>query len=324
MKKLFKQLFLLSAITGSLFLASCGSDDPEPVPPRVSITVTGDTDTQSTFDSNETLQFDISYVAEAGISSFIVTPVVDGNVEPQNFFNPATDLGIDLSGPLANEGTFTFNYELNESLAGTTVSLTLEIVDQMEGSASETVTFQVNAAPAISEYTAVLLGGQLNGTTGSFYNSIDNSVYTIGSADNNDDLVDLIFYYVNTDGLRSIIASPDNANVQTTFETDPDDSGPLNAPGWPLVTEHSTRFKPLEASFDFDAAASSSDLENAYPEVGNNQERMVDLQLEQVFAFQTEVSRGSRYGIIEVASIDGTQGSERSITLNVKVQSTDN
>lgn len=313
MKKLLNQLFLFSAIGGTLFLASCGSDDPEPVA-EVSITVTGDTDTQSNFDANETVDFNIAYTSEAGISSFIYTPTVDGTVQSEVILNPAVDLGLDLTTQ-ANEGSFDFGFELNETLAGRQVSITFEIVDQTGGSASETVTFQVNAAPAISEYTAVLLGGQLNGTTGSFYNSVDNAVYTVGTADDNDDLVDLVFYYVNTDGLRNIIAAPDNDEVQTTFET----SG-----SWPLVTENSSRFKPLDVSFDYDGASSSADLENAYPEVGDNQERMLDLQVDQVFAFQTETNRGSRYGIIQVASIDGTQGSERSITLNVKIQSVDN
>ncbi len=315
MKKLLNQLFLFSAIGGTLFLASCGSDDPEPVA-EVSITVTGDTDTQSNFDSDETVDFNIAYTSEAGISSFVYTPSVDGNVQSEVILNPAVDLGLDLTTQ-ANEGSFNFGFELNETLAGSQVSITFEIVDQTGGSASETVTFQVNAAPAISEYTAVLLGGFQNANEPSFYNVIDNTTYTYSEAQNNSETTDLLFYYADTPGYT--IAAPDNSQANTTLEAQTA-SGSLTT----FATRLSTRFKLLDGSFDYDAQTTSADLENAYPEVGDDQERITQLSAGQVFAIRTDNNRGTRYGVIEVESVAGTQGSERAITLNVKIQSVDN
>jgi len=318
MRKLLNQLLLFSAIGGTMFLASCGSDDSEPAPPEVTIQVTGDTDTQSNFDVGETVEWDIVYTAEAGISSFAYTPIVDGATQTRVILNPATDLGIDLSSN-GTEGEFTYGLELQESLAGTSVSIVFEIIDQEEGSATETVTFSVNAAPAIDEFTTVLLGGFQNSTDPSFYNTIDNTTYTYSEAQTNSSTTDLLFYYADTPGYT--IAAPDNSEANTTLETQTG-SGTLTS----FTTRLSTRFKELDPAFDYDAQTTSSDLENAYPEVGDDMERIIDLSVGQVFAVRTDDTRGAIYGIIEVAAMDdGTGGgSQRAITLNVKIQSVDN
>lgn len=321
MRKLLNQLLFFSAIGGLMFMASCGSDDSEdPVPgPEIFVELTSGqtiTDDVVSAESGAELEFDVDISAPAGFNTLRVSGQTGTILEVNR-----NDLGLDAGVTVVP--TIPVTITLPDVTSTTNITLTFLAVDDANGEGVETVEVEVLALP-VEEYTAVLLGGQLNSTTGSFYDVQTNTVHTIGTANDNDDNVDLVFYFVNSTDLQYMIASPDNSNVQSTFEADPDGSGPLNAPGWPLTVENTTRFKPLDGSFDYNSVLTSSDLENSYPEVGTEQERMLDLQVGQVFAFQLSPDRGDRYGIIEVASIDGTQGSNRSITLNVKVQPEDN
>jgi len=325
MKKLIYQFLLFSGIVGTLFMTSCNNDDSEePVPgPTITVTLTsGQTISDDTVraQSGGNLSFDVDATAPAGFNTLRVTDGVTGNILFETNRNElGIDAGVSVVPTIPVDGITLPTTEVT-----VISSLQFSVVDENSNTADETFTIEVQGEPSIEEYQAVLLGGQLNSTDGSFYNSLDNEVYFLSEAGTNDDKVDLLFYYVTSPGLNYMIASPDNDEAQTTFNTDPDDGGPLTAPGWPLTTENATRFKPLDVTFDYSSATTSSDLANAYPEVGAEQERMLDLQEGEVFAFQTSPERGDRYGIIEVVSIDGTSGSNRSITINVKVQSVDN
>lgn len=312
MKKLLNQLLLFSAFGGLMFMASCGSDDSEdPVPgPEIFVELTSGqiiSDDTVRAESGDELIFDVDISAPAGFNTLRVTG-------PSGTIVEVTRNDLQLAAGVTAVPTIPLTITLPEVNETTKLTLTFIAIDDANGQTPEPVDVEIAGDP-VEEYTAVLLGGQLNSTTGSFYNAVDNSVYTLNQAGTNDDLVDLVFYYVATDGLRNMIAAPDNNEVQVTFES---------AASWPLVTENSTRFKVLDGSFNYDDVETSSDLENAYPEVGDEQQRMLDLQVGQVFAFQLSPERGDRYGIIRVASISGDQGSNRSITLDVKVQPEDN
>lgn len=161
---------------------------------------------------------------------------------------------------------------------------------------------------SVRSYTAVLLGGPLNSTLGSYYNTIDNIVYMRAAAESNGDKVDFMYWY--TDNSGSIIGSPDNEFAADAF------------PNTDFATlTNSTRFKTTAVTADeFADIVSAVDLDDSYSgDTAAGESRLIQLTVGQVFGVQLDESRGSRIGLVRVAGISGTQGSNRQITLDVKI-----
>ncbi|MEM9830559.1 MAG: fasciclin domain-containing protein [Bacteroidota bacterium] len=161
---------------------------------------------------------------------------------------------------------------------------------------------------SIISSTAVLLGGQLNSTLGSFYNVLDDTVYTSAAAQMNGNDVDILYWFTEASG--SIIGAPDNefaddAFVNTDFTT----------------IQNSTRFKTTNITVaEFDAAMSQSALEDLIGGDfdGSEESRLTGLAEGDVFSFVLDEERGGNAGLAKVVEISGVQGSERQITLDVK------
>ncbi|WKN33380.1 fasciclin domain-containing protein [Porifericola rhodea] len=158
---------------------------------------------------------------------------------------------------------------------------------------------------------AVLLGGQLNTTDGSFYNVLDSLVYTSADASDNNDKIDFVYWYTETS--ESIIGSPDNQFAQAAFPGT--DLGDGNA--------NQTRFTALAdvTEDDFDAVNSANDLDDIYDgDLQDVEERLTGLQVGQVFGFILDAGRGGNVGIVKVLEISGDQGSNRAIRIGVKTR----
>lgn len=322
MKSQFKNLLLLTTVLSTVFLFSCGDEDPEDEvigAPSLSVTAS-----ESTYTSDDTITFDVTYdvPGEFGGFNYSWTATEGGTVVTfdKQFFT-ATQVGEDET---ATSGTFTFNpfndKKISEldltvngaaySLEGKSLSFTFELANKKD-TQTATKDVDVDVEVGVEEFQAVLIGGQANVTYGSFYDATGNAVYKIanGAAAANSASIDLVYYYLNTETNpeTAIMAAPDNNEVQITFgET------------WPLTTENSTRFKSSDAVFA--DITTSTQVAAAYSEVGDDLDRVVGLEVGQVVAFQVDESKGSLYGAFEVVSIDGSFGSERTITINVKVQ----
>jgi hypothetical protein len=302
------------------WLSSCDNEgEVTIVDPTANLTGT-DID-QTTFEPGETIDLTLEFTAPQGIAGvnweFFDTNTNDP-VGTKEFNNPDSDPdladitsadtqgSVDLSIPVpeaANEGQF--------------LTLVVEVADKSSANgATAQFTFTVDAG--VNEYEAVLLGGYSNADFGSFYNAIEDTVYKYQGAQDNNGKVDFLFYYANTP--LYTIASPDNTSAEDTWNT----QQPTLA--WPFTNgvENSTRFKPLSNDFDFEGTTTGTQVRNAYPEAGTAQSRVTNLQAGQKVAFQLDESRGTRFGIFEVVATSGDFGTERAITLNVKVQSSDN
>lgn len=316
MKKLIYQFLLFSGIVGLSFLMSCNKDsDPDPV--VVTIDVTGDTDTQSTFDPMDTVNFNISYTSDAGISSFIYTLSVDGNEQPEVILNPAVDLGIDLSTD-SNAGSFNWGFIIDKSLAGSEIALTLEIVDQEGGVAAENVFFSVTSSPEARSYSTVLLYAPTDTkTNASFFSSTDGMTYSpddvTSTSASISPKIDFGYYYGVSD--LASLASPQGYSTLTNSSLSSQVSG------WSV--KNTTTLKATDlTNTEFLETTTWADIDAAFD--GGTDEGQIITQISEgdVIAFETNSSKdgGSKRGLIYVNKISGTDNSNDYLEIDVLVQ----
>ena len=305
MRKFTQNLLLLTA--ASLFIFSCGEDEePTFAAPSVSVSATVD-------GSPVTSGADVIAGSEIVFSVTVTAPGgVNGLTSGTQSFN-RTELGAD---PGDTQGSITFQPQaLGADLAGQTVSWDFQGVDDA-GQLSETVTFTVNVtSPAVNSFTAILLGGFQNLTLGSFYDAMEDSVYTSSNALMNDEKIDLLFYY--SDAAQYTIAALDNPEADATIEAqttngDLDNFDPQNP----------TRFKTFLTAPDFDAVSTVADLENAYAGDADlaDQSRIPTLAVGDIFGFVLAEGRGEKIGLIEVVATTGSAGTDRAIEIAVKIE----
>ena len=319
--KNIKFLFNVALIgTCVLWFSSC-EDEGEVAIQNPTANLTGTDIDQTEFAHGETIDLTLEFTTPQGIGGvnweFFDTND-DSRVGSKVFNNPDSDPDLDGITSADTQGSVDLSIPVpEEARDGQALTLVIEVVDKASA-ANATTQFSFTVVAGIENYETILLGGYTNADYGSFYNTIEDTVYKYQGAVDNDEKVDFLFYYADIP--EYTIAAPDNTEAEDTWLTQ---QTTLN---WPFAggVENSTRFKLLDNSFDFEAATTAADVRNAYPETGTDQSRVTTLQPGQVVAFRLDESRGTRYGIFEVIATSGDFGTERSITLDVKVQSSDN
>ncbi|MBV6646490.1 MAG: hypothetical protein KI790_13625 [Cyclobacteriaceae bacterium] len=315
MKNQFRKWMLVSAL-GAVVMYGCSSDDSEdPTPDGPELTMTAKVgSTDAAFQSGGDLLAGDSIIFNASVTApggFNVLREITASTGIQV---TRTDLGLDAGATQATIPTFAV--KTSGEQANSTATLTFIAVD--ENSQTDTVIYEVNIIQGIEEYTAILIGGFNNATLGSFYDAKDDSVYNYSPVNTtlaNQEKIDFIYYFADTP--QYTLASPDNTEVQATWDGQ-------TTLAWPFSTEteNSTKFKAVAQGFDFDGVATGAQLASAYSEVGDGLSRITGLSAGAVYAFQLDQSRGSRYGVLEVVTVEGN--SSGSIEINVKVQTEDN
>ncbi len=321
MNRFLNYFLSMSMIAALLAVTSCGEDtDPIDAELNPTLELAGADADQMTFDVGEEINLTFNFDTPRELSSFNVYTTVDGVELATDYNNPETDLGM-----TANETVGAINYTavIPAEWEGSTVNMVFEVVDQDNESAEVVFDFTVNEV-ALTEYETVLLGGQLHGTEESFFNAVDGVEYGYSAAKSNPDQVDFIYYYVSegTTPPQNTIGAPANQATKTTWASTTTSSGQKLT--LPADMDNATQFKKVTTT-TYEEIVSGSQLVNAYVENANTANtRITNLQVGETFAFQLDERRGGRYGVVEVANISGTQGSNREITLNVKVQAEDN
>ncbi len=301
------QLPSLFILVASLFwLTGCEEEEVIGAAPSAEITVSGGL--QASYEAGDQVEFTVTFSSENELSSVIVNQSVNGGTPSRTFLNPQADLGLtDLSS-----GTFTFTYLIDETLENSDIELFFEFVDMNElTTTSDSYSFSVEAS--VNVFSARLIGGFLNNSLGSSYDAEEDSVYSASSLRGNQanqEKIDFLYYFVDSQDVGAVIASPDNDEAETTWGTQASGEWPF------LLTENATRFNTSPA-VSFASATSSADLEAAFGEVGNDLTRVVNLVAEQEVAFQTA---DGTYGIFVVNAVTGTSGADRAIEIDVKVQ----
>jgi hypothetical protein len=167
----------------------------------------------------------------------------------------------------------------------------------------------------INTYTAVLLGAQLNPNIGSFYSTQNDNVLTRLNADLNQSKVDMIFYYGTTN--HSSIVAPASSQLSLVPEFSYIlDAG--NASHWTVTNQ--TKFKLVLNSLDW--ALITNDAQITANAVNLTDMNVNNLVAGNIVAFETAStsSNPGKKGLFKVIAISGTSSSDRSITLEVKIQ----
>jgi hypothetical protein len=312
MKK-FVNYGLSLMLLASLFLVtSCGETEP-PVPefdaPTLSITG-APAENETTVEVDQTVSFKVNVTAPAGFNTIYYDKTIGSETTKRQGEQSRP------SGTAPTTFEYEFSYTATEEDAGKEIIFDFIAVDEQDQEALATYTIKVNEPAAIVEYETVLLGGQSNSTVESFYNAVENEKYFYSAAntEENGAKVDFLFTYGSTNG--NALSSPDDADARDNWE---------NIYKLPLThMNNATRFKMMTTTSYADIT-NTNQIANAYAENQNEElSRMTQLAVGQTFAFALGANRGGRYGVAEVVDIQGTEGSNRTITLKVKIQTEDN
>jgi len=158
----------------------------------------------------------------------------------------------------------------------------------------------------IAYFPSVELGAQ-NNTTGSFFSLTEDSVYTLNSAFENQNSIDLCYYYDFIDTDENTIASP-GANIDVSVYP-----GTSGLASW--TTRRTSRFKIANiADEDFMSASNDSLLIVAYGQSEGNR-KAKNLQTGNIYSFKNE---GGKVGLFKVNYVIGAD--EGSINISIKVQ----
>lgn len=314
MKKLLNQLILFSAIGGTLFLASCGSDDPEPVidGPTISAELTsGQTVNNGIIEasSGAVLSFDVDISAPGGFNTLRVTNSTTGDVVTEINRN---DLGLDAGVIVVP--TITTSLTLPSVSSNTFIDIEFLVVDDNNATASENITVEILAQPNVDIYDAFLLAAPLgDGSSDTFFSTNNGVLYSdddvLNSSNNLSANIDFGYYYgaTNLASIASIEAYPTNV---------------VNVDAWNV--QNATMFRTstmTEADFDaigeFDADDLAAEYEVASAEAGQKNQ----LSAGTILAFKTDATKdgGSKFGLLKVVSVSGTDGQGDGINIEVKV-----
>lgn len=317
MKKVLRNLLMMSLISSTVFMFSCGEDDVETPAPVAAptISLSGDLSSMESFEVGDSIGLNVSFTAAGEFSGFnyqltINKDSTDEQVQSK-VFNAPSDLGYgnaEVSGMFA----LTIFEAVPAELVGKTVSVYMEIVDKEEQIASRTWTFDV--FEGINTYTAVLLGAQGNAAEG-FYNADENVLYKYSEARDASTVtsspVDLAYYYGTSN--KNTIAAIDDAGLNSVYSAV---SLPIDGI---FGTKNSTRFVKL-TGVDFAAVVNSTQLTSAasFESTTSGASSVTGLVQDDVIAFQLDADRGAKFGLIKVASINDTNGNG-TITIEVKI-----
>ena len=174
---------------------------------------------------------------------------------------------------------------------------------------------KINVESLVNIYSAVLLGNDKS-TTGSFYSTSTDEVFTVSEAITNSELVDFVFFYGSKFSASIAAPSDDAAAEFNVYKLDAVDEN--GAPLW--TTKNATKLQQITSLTEetFDAI---SNTDEALIDATENSEdwitRAGGLTEGNIVAFVT--AKGKK-GLFKVTNVEGAYGQESKITLEVKVQ----
>jgi hypothetical protein len=162
----------------------------------------------------------------------------------------------------------------------------------------------------INTYSAKLLGGQNNLAVGSFFSTSNGTV--IGSVDAGASStlqasVDFVYFYGTTNAAS--IGAPSDATVATAH------NGSTTLANW--TVKNSTKFVLTNLTPANFIGSMNDSLIKSIDTATVSTSLVTQLAVGKIVAFKTV---GGKYGLFHVAAIGGDTGSNREITIDVKVQ----
>lgn len=294
MKKL-SFLFAIVLLAGMSFFSSCTKDATTTPPTIMFNAAPGYTGNDVTVPVSTALKVGvIAQSTSAKLTLFEIIQTVNGS--------SSTLYDTTFSVDSYNE-----NYNIEAPPVVGSVTLTFKITAADGESASASFVITTTSAP-IYTYTAILMGGQENPNAGSFYSTLADSVMKIAAARQNSEKIDLVYYYGQTNH-SSIVAVSD---AQLT-----DVPAFAECANWP--TKNATVFK-LTSGVDW---ATITDESGILANATNMTETHINsLAVGDIVSFETAStsSNPGKKGMYKVMAIDGSTGSTREITIEVKIQ----
>lgn len=162
----------------------------------------------------------------------------------------------------------------------------------------------------IEEFLNVKLGAQNTTEFGSFFSFADGNDYDLESAYNNQEIIDLVYYYDNFDKLEENIISSPGGNIDDAF------TGTYGMNNW--TTRNTIRFsrEKIEMTAEtFDAAANDSILIANTFDYGSGGRKTKYLETGDMYSF---VTSDNVTGMFKVVSTSGTDNGF--ILCDIKIQ----
>lgn len=292
MKKI-QFLFVAIVLAGVAFMSSC---TPETTPPTLTLkTGANYTSADVTIEQNGDITVGINASSETStLTNFTIKAAVNGGAN------------LTVVDSALSAATFNADYTLTVPDLGTTV-ITFQVTDADGQTATETITV-TTTAPEFYTYTAVLMGGQLNATLGSFYETATNTVMKLAAANAANNKVDFVYYYGTAN--EGTMAAPSDASVPAVTNF-------ANIANW--NPRNATQFKGGVTVADWSAVNGNdiSSLATSFTETKANHLAVGDF-----VAFETASTstNPSKKGLFKVVDMKGTNaGTDREITIEVKI-----
>lgn len=162
----------------------------------------------------------------------------------------------------------------------------------------------------VNSYSAKMMGGQNNATLGSFLATDNGEVITSSAAGASTTVqarVDLVYFFGTTN--QASMGAPNDSVVAIAH------TGSTSLPTW--TTKNATKFVKTSITPAAFIASDNDSLVKTIDAATISASFVNTLAVGNVVAFKTA---GGKLGLFHVQSVDGTTGTDRSITINVKVQ----
>lgn len=312
MKKLFKNLMMLSAVGAIAFLYSCGEDE-EPAPvdaPTVQVSAVA-----ASYDVGQNAQISINYTAAGGLGGIQYTVQIGED-------EPSAPVSLDITQQAGDlEGSGTIDIEVTEAMGGNTITIAVTVADQStptEQTATASATFTATIPSPDANSGMNTLYGQLNANGGSFYNLTGDEVYGYAATrDEQTANVDFAFFYGSESGYAIAALRDENLHAAFADANVPID-GIFNANDFNF-----TQFKALEATAeDFDGVETEADIANLIGEVAPDASIANNLEVGTVFAFVLdEEKRQGLSGLMKITETGGDSGASRTLSFEIKYTS---
>jgi hypothetical protein len=267
-------LLLLSLLIGATVLSGCKKDDDEPIVGFPSIDFKGGT--------NYTFE-DVTVSTNDQILVGILAAMHSETQKPLTRFTLKVGT-TNLVDSTFSANTFDADYTISFAEIGT-ATLTARITD--EGGFSDEVSFNIiieQGGVKVKKNNDVFMGS-FNDPAGSFYSTIEEEVYRVPEAKENQEKVDFIFFRGVTN--LNAFAAPDDADVNTISDFQLND--------W--TTKNQTRFqRTTMTAADFDAIGEFY----VFPEFTGELTRVNELLNGEVVYFKTEAGK---HGYIKIVDL---------------------
>lgn len=276
MRKLSVYLFALLAV--AVTMTSCNKDDDPVGPPTLNfIGGEGYVDTDATINVNTIFKVGIAASSNAETNEKLTSLKLTRSIDGTAFIDTTFSI---------SENTFNIDFQFNAQQDGVVETIAFLLTDKAGQTATKSLVITYEAEGLnVTKHEGITMGS-FNDDAGSFYSTMNNTVYNITDATANQEKIDFLFYLGATNA--STIASPEDAQAGTVYPAIVD---------W--TTKNATYFMETEmTAADFDAIGDTY----IFPEMTELLSDVNNLENNDVIMFMTV---DNKYGFIKVNSING-------------------